>query len=1013
MKKLFVSAVCLLAAAAFVLNSSLAGYAAVKTETDHLRNSSALSSADKTDDIVKAFGYGFMGQDGLKFLHDKGFKVRAAKAFNEGRAVLMSPDMTVAQAEAAADEFLTKSGELEVAKQDVVKSLLNAGALMKAAFTDAFISGVLNEVAKIDASKVKDKKAQDFLALMQSIAASNDLVAARKAIVSDTRYIVFMFGLQGMDPSLYSIGDLLSDDYRSLVAHIGTYAYEGSANIKGGARTIYNSLMRMSMFGDDVGAFQTLIRHEILDMASGRHVPLSAREKRQLETVNKKIDQKYKEQIKDAITESRDNNDVVIDTPLVRVTKNRFPNEFGSLQVIYIKGSSKVHPGVPKGSGKKVTLTVAKADVGSPGGHGTVDGAQLEAVAEQWTAAAEKGEIIDFRVTRCGDDIMVFLTHDRGEDNALIHEHIWNGFIRGAVVAKDMGFYAAGQDLLADSFSGNVKGAGPGVCEMEMTERPAETLVLFQADKCAPMVFNQMLYRMLVSPEHTTWVTLGKDEPYNLMVQLIDFEYNHKQGALGTFNAQQDVSNIFHYISQPSRASFYRAYNQKTNEPVMALTASRLHDVGGEYVGKDDPAMVVRSQKDTPAVGEITMQALIFDGETGGWMRGSSVGPVLPVALSEAKIGGNDGPPLMTSIVFNLDHGRITGDFDAFAANPMIKEVQKRRSARALDRFQNGFNNPGGTKDIATELAYQGGNTFQEDLGKGKWKGFEDTERKKGVEAKEGAKVQKIVQQDGGTATIAEQQAADEAYANVGAQVYARNRNANAEKAIELTWGKALAPVAKAFNSDLFRALSDRVAAVNTQKNGTVYPVMISFDSLVKNSPDGIMALENVAYQLGKGNIKLVLHVERDNVSDAEIDAALAKVNDITKGFTSLDRNSFAAIVTGTDAAAVSADVLSKLGVPVYEVIGPDTYVQQFQAVRVTMEKAAKGKITSMAKALNLGLELIPSGGKMTDDQLKQLDSLFSQDAGGNFHVSSSSVESTVSTAAENYAKQVEAEVRV
>jgi hypothetical protein len=436
----------------------------------------------------------------------------------------------------------------------------------------------------------------------------------------------------------------------------------------------------------------------------------------------------------------------------------------------------------------------------------------------------------------------------------------------------------------------------------------------------------------------------------------------------------------------------------------MALTASRLHDVGGEYVGKDDPAMVVRSQKVNPAVGEITMQALVFDMETGGWMRGSSVGPVLPVALSEAKIGGNDGPPLMTSIVFNLNNGRITGDFDAFAANPMIREVQSRRSARALERFQNGFNNPGGYKDIATELAYQGGNTYQEKLGEPNWKPFEETERAKGVEAREAKKL---------AGATAEQKKVDDKRAAIETEVYDRNRVANALKYLELTWGKKLLPIAAEFNSDLFHSVSDKVLEVNKMKDGKIYPVMINFDTLVKNSPDGIMALKNIVEQLGTGNIKLVLHIEKDNVSEADIDAVLAKVNDITGGYTALSRNSFAAIVTGTDHAAVSADVLKKLGAPVYEVIGPSAYVKQFQAVRVVMGKARKGQITSMAKALNLGMELIASDGKMTNDQLQQLDTLFSQDAQGNFHVASGDVTASVVSAAEEYAKQAETEIRV
>jgi fructose 1,6-bisphosphate aldolase/phosphatase len=1021
-KRLALIALCLLAVGAFVLNSTFAVWASViKTDTNeigHLRATNTLNSAPKTESITKAFGKGFMGPQAVKLVHDKAFRARAARAFNEGRAVVMSADMTQEQIEAAADDFLKKSGDLSASKEEVVKAIVTARDLMESSFTDSFLKSVLSDISKIDAKKLaesiakekdaKNKAAKErslvFLTMMQEIAAKNDLEAARKAIVKDTRYVIFMFGEQGFEPALFTIGDVFSEENRQFIAHIGTFPYEGSANIQGGARTIYNSLLRTSML--DVKAFQALVRHELSDMAAGQHVALSATDTKILRAANKKVDDFYRDNVRGALTEVMSNNEVVTETPKIIMVKERAVNEFGAKATILIKGTSKVHPGIMKGSGKKVTITVAKADVGSPGGHGTVDPAMLDAVAEEWAAAAERGEIKSFFLTRCGDDIMVVATHGYGENNPLIHQHIWDGFIKGGIVAKDKGYYAAFQDILAESFSGNVKGAGPGVCEMEMTEREAETLVLFQADKCAPQVFNNMLYYMLVSPTRSTWPTLGGENYYNLMVQLIDFERDNKKGALGTFSAARQQTEIWSAISDPADISFFRAYNEKTKEPMMTLTASRLHDVGGEYVGKDDPAMLVRAQKDAPAVGEITMQALVGLLEVEGWMRGSSVGPVLPVALTDAKIGGNDGPPLMTSVVFNLNNAEITGIFDAFAANPMIREVQARRSARALERFTEGFSRPGGTKASKAEIAYQKGQKFQEDLQAPNWQAFpeDSVEHKKGTLHKDGGT---------GTATIAEQRAADAAYTAAGAKVYQANRDANTLKYLADTWGKELLPVAAAFHSDLFRALPDNVKEVNNKKNGKVYPVMINFDALVKNSPDGVMALEDIVEDLGEGNIKLVLHVERNGVSDSEIDAGLAKINEITKGYTTLSRSSFAAIVVGTDPAAISADVLQQLGTPLFEVIGPTAYVKQFKAVRVVADKAAAGQVTSMAKAINLGMELIPAEGKMSNDQLKAVDALLSVDAEGDFHVASSDVTGDAISAAKSFAAQVEQAVRV
>ena len=56
----------------------------------------------------------------------------------------------------------------------------------------------------------------------------------------------------------------------------------------------------------------------------------------------------------------------------------------------------------------------------------------------------------------------------------------WDAFHgRNPSCQTEEGLYGAGQDLLKDSFSGNVKGMGPGVAEMEFEERPNEACSQF------------------------------------------------------------------------------------------------------------------------------------------------------------------------------------------------------------------------------------------------------------------------------------------------------------------------------------------------------------------------------------------------------------------------------------------------------------------------------------------------------------------------------------------------------
>jgi fructose 1,6-bisphosphate aldolase/phosphatase len=141
----------------------------------------------------------------------------------------------------------------------------------------------------------------------------------------------------------------------------------------------------------------------------------------------------------------------------------------------------------------KITLSCLKADIGSIGGHITPSTALINEV-HNFVEKNGKALIIDSYIGFTGDDIAILVTHDRGVEDEKIHKLAWDTFIAGTEVAKKQGLYGAGQDLLKDAFSGNIKGMGPAVAEMEFEERPNEPFVLFAADKTDPGAYNLPFY---------------------------------------------------------------------------------------------------------------------------------------------------------------------------------------------------------------------------------------------------------------------------------------------------------------------------------------------------------------------------------------------------------------------------------------------------------------------------------------------------------------------------------------
>ncbi|RLF71303.1 MAG: fructose 1,6-bisphosphatase, partial [Thermoplasmata archaeon] len=111
------------------------------------------------------------------------------------------------------------------------------------------------------------------------------------------------------------------------------------------------------------------------------------------------------------------------------------------------------------------------------------------------------------------------------------------------------------------------------------------------------------------------------------------------------------------------------------DEPVAVVSTEKLYQIAGEYVGKDDPAGLVRAQSGLPALGEV-LEAFSFPHLVSGWMRGSHNGPIMPVGLKDAKCTRFDGPPRVVALGFQIADGRLVGPVDLFD-DPAFEPVRR------------------------------------------------------------------------------------------------------------------------------------------------------------------------------------------------------------------------------------------------------------------------------------------------------------------------------------------------
>jgi fructose 1,6-bisphosphate aldolase/phosphatase len=271
--------------------------------------------------------------------------------------------------------------------------------------------------------------------------------------------------------------------------------------------------------------------------------------------------------------------------------------------------------GVPLMSSQKVTVSIIKADVGSYPGHGMVHPKQLEVANASMERAKKEGLINDSFVTHAGDDIELIMTHRKGENNTKIHEMAWSTFKEITdKVSKPLKLYGAGQDLLADAFSGNVKGMGPGVAELEFEERRSDPVLVFMADKTEPGAWNLPLFQMFGNPFNTAGLIIDPALHGGFTFEILDVI----EDQTVRMKCPDETYDLLALIGTSSRYVISKIY-RNDGLPAAAASTSRLSLIAGRYVGKDDPVCIVRAQNGLPAVGEV-LEPFAFPHLVAGWM---------------------------------------------------------------------------------------------------------------------------------------------------------------------------------------------------------------------------------------------------------------------------------------------------------------------------------------------------------------------------------------------------------
>jgi len=316
---------------------------------------------------------------------------------------------------------------------------------------------------------------------------------------------------------------------------------------------------------------------------------------------------------------------------------------------------------------RKTTISLIKCDVGSLAGHHVVPKPLFNIAEHNLRRAMEEGLINNYYIFNVGDDLQLLMVHERGETNPDIHKLAWDTFKEAANKAMELKLYGAGQDLLKTAFSGNIRGMGPGVAEMEIEERGSDPIVVFGADKASAGAFNFPLFRIFADPMNTAGLVIDPNMAGGFKFEVMDTLENKK----AILKCPEEMYDLIALIGTVQRYMVSRIWRARDDLICAVGSITKLSQIAGKYVGKDDPVMIVRAQHGLPAVGEI-LAPFLHSYLVEGWMRGSHWGPIMPVGIKDAKCTMFDGPPRMVALGFQVANGKIASDDDG---KPMMADL--------------------------------------------------------------------------------------------------------------------------------------------------------------------------------------------------------------------------------------------------------------------------------------------------------------------------------------------------
>jgi fructose 1,6-bisphosphate aldolase/phosphatase len=217
------------------------------------------------------------------------------------------------------------------------------------------------------------------------------------------------------------------------------------------------------------------------------------------------------------------------------------------------------------------------------------------------------------------------------------------------------------------------------------------TFMVLAADKTEPGAFNLPLYLAFADPMYSPGLLLSEALHEGFTFHIMDVDYTEGDRVI-VLEAPERLYDIAALLRDTHRYAIESIWSRKyPNEQAAAVATSRLRNIAGRYVGKDDPVTIVRVQKIFPATEEFG-PTFALGAFVAGDTRGSHNLPLMPVPIN-TPASTFFCCPMVSALGFSMREGILTEPSDLFS-DPFWHHVRDRVAAKAIDMRRQGFFEP-------------------------------------------------------------------------------------------------------------------------------------------------------------------------------------------------------------------------------------------------------------------------------------------------------------------------------